>query len=199
MDGPSTSVSLLQNVRDPNNNEAWRQFVALYGPIVYRLAKKKGLDRDMADQITQDFFIRMTEVMPRFQYQPGRGRFRSWVMTVALNEIRRHWRESDARGRALEAYEKQQLQGEADEDDVRHWWQSAEATSLLHLALDQLKKDVPAEHYEIFGALVIRRESGEDVAARFKKNRNQVYSIKFRLLAKLRAIAAQMGESWDEP
>ena len=55
-DQPATRASLLLRVHDPNNHGAWREFVELYGPLIFRFASKRGLqDADAAD-LTQIVF-----------------------------------------------------------------------------------------------------------------------------------------------
>lgn len=49
--GESTSRSLIERIRD-RDPAAWRRFVALYGPFVYRWSVRHGLQpHDTADVI----------------------------------------------------------------------------------------------------------------------------------------------------
>ena len=51
---PSTRASLLVRLRDAGDQEAWRQFVGLYGPLIYRYGRRHRLqDADAAD-LTQE-------------------------------------------------------------------------------------------------------------------------------------------------
>ena len=48
-DAPTTRPSLLLRMRDARDHEAWHTFVELYAPLVYRFARKRGLqDADAA-------------------------------------------------------------------------------------------------------------------------------------------------------
>ena len=40
---PTTRRSLVLRLRDPRDEAAWAEFVEIYEPLVYRLARKKGL------------------------------------------------------------------------------------------------------------------------------------------------------------
>ena len=47
---PLTRVTLLTRLKDGADADAWREFVHLYGPVVYGFARKRGLqDADAAD------------------------------------------------------------------------------------------------------------------------------------------------------
>ncbi len=49
-----TKPSLLVRLRDPLDAEAWRTFVGLYAPLVYRYGRRRALqDADAAD-LTQE-------------------------------------------------------------------------------------------------------------------------------------------------
>ena len=38
---PETRASLLVRIRDPRDDEAWRQFLALYEPLLRAFARKR--------------------------------------------------------------------------------------------------------------------------------------------------------------
>ena len=45
----ATRPSLLVRIRDPRDREAWGQFVEIYAPLVYEMARRRGLqDADAA-------------------------------------------------------------------------------------------------------------------------------------------------------
>ena len=52
-DIPDTRESLLIRVRDPEDREAWERFVEIYQPIVFRLARRRGLQSADAEDLCQ--------------------------------------------------------------------------------------------------------------------------------------------------
>src|SRR5207302_6943832 len=84
---PTTRPSLLVRLRDTRDGEAWRQFVRLYAPLVYRYARRKGLqDADAAD-LTQDVLRAVSAAAGRLAYDPARGTFRGWLFTLAHHRL----------------------------------------------------------------------------------------------------------------
>ena len=53
---PTTRHSLIVKLRDPADTAAWREFVAIYEPLVYRLARRKGLQDADARDLCQEVF-----------------------------------------------------------------------------------------------------------------------------------------------
>src|SRR5205085_11928311 len=84
---PQTRPSLLVRIRDAGDRTAWLQFVDVYAPLVYRFARKRGLqDADAAD-LTQEVLQAVAGACRRLEYDPGRGTFRGWLFTVARNRL----------------------------------------------------------------------------------------------------------------
>jgi RNA polymerase sigma-70 factor (ECF subfamily) len=54
---PETRPSLIRRLRDSGDAEAWQEFVAIYQPLVYRLARGKGLQDADAQELVQDVMI----------------------------------------------------------------------------------------------------------------------------------------------
>src|SRR5262249_58385846 len=84
---PSTRPSLLVRIRDLQDQEAWREFVAIYGPVVYGFARKRGLQEADAGDLTQEVMRAVAAVAGRLEYDPRKGWFRSWLYTVARNKL----------------------------------------------------------------------------------------------------------------
>jgi RNA polymerase sigma-70 factor (ECF subfamily) len=88
----TTSVSLLNRLRRPNEQDAWTRFVKLYSPLLYAWAHRLGLaDADAAD-LVQDVFTLLVQKLPEFQYDP-QSSFRNWLRTITLNK----WRDRNRR------------------------------------------------------------------------------------------------------
>src|SRR6266446_1968412 len=84
---PLTRATLLVRLRDGTNAEAWREFLQLYGPVVYGFARNRGLqDADAAD-LMQEVLRSVARNAPRMEYDPARGTFRGWLYTVTRNKI----------------------------------------------------------------------------------------------------------------
>jgi len=74
-------------LRLPNAADAaaWDEVVAIYGPLVFRLARRRGLQIADADDLVQDVFAAVAKQIEDWLERTDRGRFRAWVLRIARN------------------------------------------------------------------------------------------------------------------
>ena len=84
----TTRPSLLLRVRDAGNAEAWRDFDAIYRPMLFRFARSRGLGDAEAEDVVQHCFTAVQHHIRSFDYDPSRGRFKGWLRTLVNNRVR---------------------------------------------------------------------------------------------------------------
>src|SRR5438876_4377291 len=52
----TTNVSLIRRVQNPSDTESWRQFVAVYEPLLISYVRSRGLREDDARDVVQQIF-----------------------------------------------------------------------------------------------------------------------------------------------
>src|ERR1700739_258686 len=81
---PTTRWTLVIAAGDPHRNEARSALVSLcenYWYPLYAYLRRRGYPADQAQDLTQDFFIRVLEGRYLDRADPDKGRFRSFILT----------------------------------------------------------------------------------------------------------------------
>ncbi|MEM7681783.1 MAG: sigma-70 family RNA polymerase sigma factor [Planctomycetota bacterium] len=79
---------------------AWRAVVDAYTGRVYGLLLSRCRDRDLAEELTQDTFVKVVSVLiaPDGARYHEQGRFEPWLFRIAMNRLRDEMRRRARRG-----------------------------------------------------------------------------------------------------
>src|SRR5687768_14232325 len=77
---PETRASLILRLPNTADVVAWDEFVLEYGPLVYRVARRRGLQPADADGLVQEVFSAVAKQVGDWILRLDRGRFRAWLL-----------------------------------------------------------------------------------------------------------------------
>ena len=76
-DSRATKPSLLLRIRDAGDSSSWGEFAAIYGPIIRGYCLRRGLQEADTADVSQEVLAQVMRSIGSFEYEPGRGRFRT--------------------------------------------------------------------------------------------------------------------------
>jgi DNA-directed RNA polymerase specialized sigma24 family protein len=76
-----------QNCNSPRHCEALAELCSLYWYPLYAFARRKGLEAQDAEDLTQSFFLHLLEKGALQQVRAGKGRFRCFLLASFRNHI----------------------------------------------------------------------------------------------------------------
>ena len=151
-DSPRTSPTLLALLKGPGSEEAWRQFVRLYQPLIEGRCRAAGLQPADVDDVSGRVLVKLVIALRSFEYDPAK-RFRGYLGTVAASALADFWAERKRRPDIVGTGSPdvaaslaripdplQELPGELDElihDDLRR----------ARLAIDRVQAEVSDSHW----------------------------------------------------
>jgi RNA polymerase sigma-70 factor (ECF subfamily) len=176
----STSASLLQLLRQPEQTQAWSRFVDLYTPLLFHWARRTGLQEQDAADLVQDVCTALLPKLRAFEYDEQKS-FRGWLRTVTLNK----WREN--RRRALARFATNaELSDLAVPDPAEAFWEADYRRHLVRRALELMQADFQPATWKACWEQVVNERRAADVAAELGLTLGAAHAAKFRVLARLR-------------
>lgn len=183
---PTTRHSLLMRLRDRQNGAAWSLFVEIYAPLIYGLARRKGLqDADAAD-LTQSVLQSVSAAASDFEYDPQKS-FRGWLFTIVRNRVTDFQRSEKRRAVAAGDTATQALieQRAGDEDELGQWEREHEQR-LFEVAAGKVRGEVHDSTWRAFQQTAVEGKSGKEVAEALGMSVAAVYLAKSRVMARIR-------------
>ncbi len=81
-----TRASLILRLRNADDVVAWDEFVETYSPVVFRVARARGLQQADADNLVQEVMLKICQSIETWLERDDRGKFRAWLISIARNE-----------------------------------------------------------------------------------------------------------------
>jgi RNA polymerase sigma-70 factor (ECF subfamily) len=184
---PSTRASLLLRLRDGQDHEAWLQFVDLYGPLIYRFGRKRGLqDADAAD-LTQLVLQAVSGAIQRLDYDAGRGTFRGWLFTVVRYQLSKFLEQRRKQPQAGGPQAVLRLLEElpALEEDAS-WWEQEYQQQTFLWAAERVRGHFAESSWQAFWLTAVEGQSIDAVAQALGLTVGAIYTARSRIIDRLR-------------
>jgi RNA polymerase sigma-70 factor, ECF subfamily len=181
---PNTQSLLIANIQSPENREAWAEFVQIYRPVIYRMARRRGMQDADAQDLSQDVLLRISKSIEGWVPQEG-VRFRHWLRKVASNAIVTAVTKSKPRG-IVNGSAAEQILAETPETSAVTTELQDECFREQYLrAAAIVKVDVSPATWAAFEQTVIQGQSCEDAAESLGKSLGTIYAARSRILKRL--------------
>lgn len=192
--GSLTRPSLLLRIRDPRDDEAWATFVDVYGRLVYRHCRGRGLSHEDSENVSQEVFAQVSQSIRGFDYQPDLGRFRDWLGTVTRNEINRLFKKE---GRVVHGRggveDECGLQNAVSREEDTAWTEEFNA-HLFATALARSRPHFEEQTWRAFELVWLEKRPAVEVAQQLKVPIDRVYVAKSRVLERLQQEVQELAE-----
>ena len=193
---PETRDSLLVQVRSPANREAWEEFAQIYQPVIYRLARLRGLQDADAQDLSQQVLIAVASAIGDWEKSHEEVRFRHWLRKVArnaiINALSRRPRDRAAGGSSVQEL----LTEQPGEDQESEAQLELEYRRELYLRAARIVRgDVEVETWRAFELTVIDNRSIDEAAAELDKPVGTIYAARSRIMRRLREAVRELEKA----
>jgi len=181
----ATRASLLNRIKNSEDQESWKEFFDRYHKLIYSVAAKAGLHHAEAEDVVQETFITLSKTMPNFNYDPTKS-FKSWLLKVTdrkiIDQFRKRKRNINEPSTARDG-RTATIERIADPKsvDVELIFEMEWRERIFEMAVEKVKVKVNASDFQIFDLHVIKKWTPAKVAATLGIKRARVHMAKFRV------------------
>jgi RNA polymerase sigma factor (sigma-70 family) len=185
---PSTRYSLLLRIKDTQDHAAWVEFVEIYKPMVYRLARHKGLQDADAHNLCQEVFQAVAQAASHWTPDDRWRSFRNWLFRVARNLIIDFYRQERRHVKGTGNFEVQQLLENLPgwAEDWSHSLEADQRRRLVDVAGRSIKDEFSNSTWQAFWRTAVQSRAVSEVAAELGISPGAVYIARSRVVARLR-------------
>lgn len=193
---PPTSESLILRLNNQQDSAAWSQFLAIYRPVVFRMAQRHGLQSADADDLTQRVFISVARKVSDWEPYSSDTRFRNWLGRIARNAIFNELTRAKP-DRAVGAGGQDRVLVEIpDCSDLESTIAIEARRQALHFAITSIEGEFSSLTWEMFRQAAIEGKPPQVVADTLRKSVGAVYIARCRIMQRIKEKIGEMSDFW---
>ena len=190
---PETRASLILRLQDTADVVAWDEFAEIYAPVVYRSARRQGLQAADADDLVQEVLAAVAQSVTQWLQRDDRGPFRKWLFRIARNTAidfltrRKHraWAEGgDALSRKLDEVEAAA--------DMSSQFDLEYCREVFLRASEIVRRQVSETTWQAFYRTSVLQESVESVGEHLGLRAGAVYIARSRVMKRLQQVVIEL-------
>jgi RNA polymerase sigma factor (sigma-70 family) len=199
-----TRASLIEQMRDHDDRDSWREFFNRYWKLVYGLAIKSGLTEGEAEEVVQETMVAISKNLDEYQYKPQECSFKSWIFKMAkwriIDQIRKRPPNFIKPNRAASKTDRTPTVERVANDGPPHLeriWEEEWQHNLMDVALDRVKQKVSIKEFQIFDLYVLKAWPVSEVSKMLHVSAAHAYVTKHRISGlikkELKKLEGEMG------
>ena len=181
----SPEVRLLKRVRDRSDAGAWQAFVDEYEPVLRAFVRRLGVDVADVPDVVQEILAQLVPALARFEFDPSRGRFVTWLWRIASNAAKNWNRKRVSRARAEAAWHQLQPVNQTG-DDAPDERERARLRNTLDRVIAEVRQTTLPATWACFEGQILHGRPADELATELGVSRNAVYVNTFRVRARVR-------------
>jgi RNA polymerase sigma factor (sigma-70 family) len=192
-DSLATRASLLERLKDLDDQAGWQEFYSTYRKLIFSFALKHDLTPIEAEEVVQETVITVARNLPQFRYDPAQCAFKTWLFNLTRWRIQDQLRKRHPQDTSIHR-PPDETDGTStierlpapETDPATALWDAEWKQDLMTRALERLKLFVPGKSFQIFDLYGLQGWSAREVARSLGVSLTRVYVTKHRLAALLK-------------
>ena len=172
-----TRHTLLLRAADPNDEQAWEDFVTYYDSFIQMVLNRLLFDLRESDDLRQDILIKLWKNLQTYDLK--KAKFRTWLSTIIRNSIIDHANKIKKKGgEKLELHEGMvcELSTQEIESKIKEEW----LNYIAELAMEKVKECFSGQAIEVF-KLSLGGASAKEIALEIGLTVESVFVLRSRI------------------
>ncbi len=189
-----TSTSLLDQLRDSPDEQAWQRLDQLYRPLIARwLTCDPGFGAEDVEDLAQEIMTFVCRELPSFERQRT-GSFRKWLRTITAYRVKAYHRARRARPQVLGAKNEESplVQLADDRSELAQRWDQEHNEHVVDRLIGLMAEEFNDRDVRAFRRVVLEGASPAQAADEFTVSVNVVLLAKSRILKRLREVGREL-------
>lgn len=187
MENWNTRKSLLLRASNPDDHEAFEEFVYYYKNFINMVFAKLGVSESQSGDLKQDLLLKLWKDIGKFDADRKNSNFRGWLSVVIRHEVYHFYKKNKRENEARESMPlESKSESEVDKLIEEEW--KAYVTSL---AVQKIKSHFDGNAMEVF-KLTMAGKNAAEIAEKLSMGENSVYVIRSRVKARFQSEVRQL-------
>jgi RNA polymerase sigma-70 factor (ECF subfamily) len=173
--------------------ERWREFDAIYRPILFAFLRKLGVEPGEASEVAQDILVKLLDTIQT--YDRSKCRFRTWLFRVTRNTLIDRARRKASYKKALDGWAAQVLRAsESESVQMEIDLLRIHREKILGHALKVVRARVSSKAWVCFEQRLLSGRPAAEIARDLQIEPNNVYVNACRVLKQVRSVCEEFDE-----
>lgn len=189
---PETRASLILRLRNADDMAAWEEFAGLYGPVVFRVARRRSLQAADAENLVQEVLLAVAQSISRWIDRDDRGSFHAWLLRIAHNEAVDMLLQRATRALGQDGERGQQLLNEVSvRNDISSLIDHEYERELFRRAADRVQEIVSPPTWQAFWLTEVDGQSVQQAAEALGTSTGHIYVSRSRVMARIKDLVQE--------
>lgn len=189
---PETRASLILRLRNAEDMAAWEEFTEIYGPVVFRVARRRGLQVADAENLCQEVLLSVAQSVSQWVGRDDRGSFHAWLLRIAHNEAVDMLSQRATRSLGKDGEQGQKLLDAASvRNDISSLIEREYERELFRLAADRVQQVVSPQTWQAFRLTEVEGQSVQQAAEALGTTTGHIYVSRSRVMARIKEFVQE--------
>lgn len=177
-----TRQTLIQRLKDGQDEQSWEEFLRIYRPYVYTVIRNMNISEDDADDIVQQVLLKVWKNVGEIDADPNK-RFRTWLSRIAKNCVKDFIRKRVRDAERLEKVGRDETHAYLNDirlPDIDRIAEKEWGIHIFNLAMERIEGLFTGKAMQVF-TLSLEGMDVAEIAAKMDLKENSVYRLKNRV------------------